>query len=174
MAAGRFCLIICDRKPVFFRKLAYPHPHHCHGSQRPDLTLCLNKLYRSAHARCHSLSLTSQADENQFGEDTFLNLILLSPWRVFQQLGLGIVLDFRTVEVSPPAGSTPAEVIAEVTNLNVNTSPSIRDVHVSMPTLSAHRWLMEVPGQEVRPHNRGPLAPHTHPVSHAHLHNKHS
>ncbi len=45
------------------------------------------------------------------------------------------MLDHRGVEVLPPAGSTPAEVLAEVLNLldgtlSVNTSPSIRDPHV--------------------------------------------
>lgn len=46
-----------------------------------------------------------------------------------------VMLGHRGVEVSPPAGSTPAEVLAEVLNLpdgmlSVNTSPSIRDLRV--------------------------------------------
>lgn len=45
------------------------------------------------------------------------------------------MLDHIGVEVLPPAGSTPAGVLAEVLNLldgmlSVNTSPSIRDLHV--------------------------------------------
>lgn len=53
-----------------------------------------------------------------------------------QDLGMGcVMLGHRGVEVSPPAGSTPAEVLAEVLNLpdgmlSVNTSPSIRDLRV--------------------------------------------
>lgn len=47
-----------------------------------------------------------------------------------------VMLGHRGVEVLPPAGSTPAEVLAEVLNLpdgmlSVNTSPSIRDQLVS-------------------------------------------
>lgn len=61
---------------------------------------------------------------------------MLSAWHVFQQFGFGrVMLDHRGVEVLPPAGSTPAEVLAEVLNLldgmlSVNTSPSIRDLRV--------------------------------------------
>lgn len=62
---------------------------------------------------------------------------LLSAWHVFQQFGVGrVMLDHRGVEVLPPVGSTPAEVLAEVLNLldgmlSLNTSPSIRDLHTS-------------------------------------------
>lgn len=59
---------------------------------------------------------------------------MLSAWHVFQQLGFGrVVLGRGGVEVLPPTGSTPAEVLAEGLNLldgmlSINTSPSIRDL----------------------------------------------